>query len=158
MRSLENILAAAAASIKSGKRRPHCFSAFVPGKGYSNRGETTADDLDDYRRQAFQQIQSEIENMTYCQAYASQVNNQPAKGVLMANWNNFPTDFDRVLEKLGYAVEWSDCYTVCDDCGNAIQTEPDSFFWQPRYSMISECDILCIDCLQDAYPDSEYCD
>src|SRR5678816_1797897 len=35
-----------------------------------------------------------------------------------------------LAEKAGYAVEWSDEWSTCDDCGKAVRTSPDSYGWK----------------------------
>jgi hypothetical protein len=87
------------------------------------------------------------------------------KPVVIANWNktnirgssgfNY-SDFDytmprlsKLFEKLGYSVEWIDEWTICDDCGKAIRTSPDSWGWKPNYFILGDCgEIICYDCFR----------
>ena len=152
MPTLERILAAAVPSMIHGHHAPHCYSAWIKGQGYVNKGGPEHDRAD-YLRQLERTAQAEIENMTYAPGYAEPYRDDPIpKAVLLANWNNLPENFDRTLEKAGYAVEWSDEWTTCEDCQRAIRTEPDSHWYKPHYQIIEEdrsAAVLCLDCLQD---------
>jgi hypothetical protein len=88
--------------------------------------------------------------------------------VALANWNskteynretgNFKTLDDtrprlaEVLEKMGYAIEWGDEWHICDDCGKAVRSQPDSYSWKP-YFRTSEGSILCGDCIKKSPED-----
>jgi hypothetical protein len=87
-----------------------------------------------------------IEDLTFSHEYAEGGYTQPEKGILFANWNYFARDLDRILERYGYEVEWSDEWTTCSECNRALRTTADCYFWQPSYGEM-EGDILCIDCL-----------
>jgi hypothetical protein len=141
--TLEKILQAAKNSMIHGHHTPHCFTAWVKGQGYVNNGGVL-DTYDDYLRQLERSVQSEIDNMDYARKYGEPGYDNPKKGILFANWNSFPRNFDMVLEKLGYAVEWSDEWFTCD-CGKAIRTQPDSYCWQPSYKE-KHGEILCKEC------------
>lgn len=146
--TLERILAAAVSAMINGHHAPHCFSAHVIGKGYVNDG-SAAFDRADYLRQLQRAAESEVVNMVFAPAYAAQQgydSDQPRHGVLMANWNHLPRNLDKLLEKAGYAVEWSDEWTICDDCGKALRTSPDSYFWEPAYTMDDSGSCLCRAC------------
>jgi hypothetical protein len=120
MMTLERILTAAVNSLSQGKRKPHC-------------GQPAT--------------QNDAENVRFALGYAEPGYQDPVKGVLFANWNGFPTDFDRVLESAGYAIEWEDEWTECCDCGKAVRTSPDCYQWQPYYVFMNECEIVCLNCL-----------
>lgn len=152
--TLERILTAAVRSMIDGKRAPHCFSAHVLGRGYVNDGSAVFDRAD-YLRQLQRSAESEIENMGYAEGYAEPGYTQPAKGVLMANWNCLPRDLDRLLERAGYAIEWSDEWTVCEDCNKALRTEPNGYDWRPAYTIVDECAIVCTACAEDAADDDD---
>jgi hypothetical protein len=143
--TLERILQAAKNSMINGRHSPHCYSAHVPGQGYINRGERI-DQRPDYLRQLSKDVQSEIDNMGFAPSYAEPGYDQPKRGVLFANWNRFPRGFDSVLERAGYAIEWSDEWTTCDDCGKALRTQPDSYGWTPAYVEDESGNIMCRDC------------
>jgi len=112
---------------KSLCRKPHCGS----------------DDLQVNARRA----QSEIECMNFAPAYAESEYTQPERGILFANWNYFPSEVTSLLEKYGYAIEWSDDWSTCGECGKAVRTSADSYSWQPSYVILHECEIVCVDCL-----------
>lgn len=145
--SAEDVLKAAIEAMIHGHHEPHCYHAHVVGHGYVNNG------LDlrtrpDYLRQLRLSAESELENMGFAPSYAEPGYTQPAVGVLFANWNVFPSYIDKTLEQLGYAVEWSDEWTTCDDCQRAIRTSPDSYGFTPSYADI-DGGTLCLDCLQE---------
>jgi hypothetical protein len=91
---------------------------------------------------------SEIENMNYASEYAEPGYTNPSKGILFANWNYFPSGIDTLLENYGYAIEWSDEWATCGNCGKAVRTSPDSYSYQPSYSL-QDGDITCADCLTE---------
>jgi hypothetical protein len=144
---LETVLRAAVNSMIHGHHVPHCYSAHVFGHGYVNRGEAPHDRAD-YLRQLKRTAQSEIDNMGFASKYAEPGYTQPAKGILFANWNCFPRNFDTILEKLGYAVEWSDEWFTCD-CGTAVRTSADSYIWEPGYKEVNG-EIMCLECAKDS--------
>lgn len=155
----DRVLRAAIASMITGRHTPHCFTAYVIGRGYVNDGSEPsrrADYLDQLQRAA----DSELENLRYADAYAEVGHEQPRVGIIAADWNVFPTGVDATLEKLGYELEWSDCVDVCEDCNRMVTTEPTDYCWQPYYQFIEESRaysdpyqsdsvLLCLDCLQD---------
>lgn len=152
--TLDRILKAAVASMITGHHAPHCYTAHVVGKGYVNDGSLVYDRAD-YLRQLERDATSEVENMGYAPSYAELGYDQPAHGVLWANWNKLPRNLDRILERAGYAVEWSDEWTTCDDCNRAVRTQPDSHDWRPGYSLSDSGEILCHECADDTPADSE---
>ncbi len=93
-----------------------------------------------------QRAESEIENMDFAPAYAESGYTQPDRGILFANWNYFPRDIGDVLERAGYAIEWSDEWTRCDNCNKAIRTSADCYDWQPSYVWLHDCPV-CVTCL-----------
>jgi len=152
---LERILQAAVNSLAQGKRKPHCFSAFVQGQGYINQGDVV-ETRPDYIKQAVRAAQSEVDNLGFAPTYAEPGYDNPAKAVLFANWNDLPRDLDRILEHAGYAIEWSDEWSTCDACNGAVRTSPDGWNWTPYYKFDGDCTILCLDCYADENPsDSE---
>lgn len=85
-----------------------------------------------------------------------------------ANWNepsNDPNSYDmkhprcyeekrrtsklgRFFENvMGYELLWSDEWIGCNDCGKAVRTIANSYFWEPYYSIIQDCEIVCHNCL-----------
>jgi len=70
------------------------------------------------------------------------------RSVVAANWNNFPDKAVRILDRrYGFHVEWSDTVTGCADCYGAIRTEPDTYWWRPRYGY-SDGEVICGACLE----------
>ena len=145
--TLETILKAAVNSMIHGKRSPHCFSSWIQGQGYVGKGdgEQRRDHLEQLERAA----RSEVENLGFAGSYAEPGYEQPRKAVLFADWNKLPRNFDRVLEKAGYAVEWSDEWSTCNDCNRAVRTQPDGYCWTPGYREV-DGDFLCLDCAKKA--------
>ena len=127
---LQTILEAAKQSMIVGKRKPHCC-------------EATGEQLE-------RRVQSEIEEMQLAPGYAEPGYRDPKRAVVFANWNCFPRNFDRVLERAGYAVEWSDEWATCCDCGKAVRTSPDSYFFTSYYRVMNDCELVCLDCLDAA--------
>src|SRR5215471_233289 len=144
--TLDFILRAALQSMITGHHAPYCYRAHVPGQGYVNDGSLQSLRAD-YLRQLERDVQSEIANMGFSPDYAEPGYGPqyatPIRGILFANWNRFPRDFDRVLEKAGYAVEWSDEWSTCEDCNKAFRTEPDGFSWSPSGGYVEGIGMLC---------------
>jgi hypothetical protein len=92
--------------------------------------------------------ESEIESMRFAQGYAEPGYTDPSKGILFANWNYFPRGVDTILERYGFAIEWSDEWSECENCNKAIRTSGNSYSWQPSFGMVDDCTILCADCLK----------
>lgn len=67
-----------------------------------------------------------------CQEYGEPgYNENPAKAILFANWNDIPCSTLDWLEHHGYALEWSDEWTVnWDGDRKAYRTSPDSYGWR----------------------------
>lgn len=138
-------------------RRAACYSAWVQGEGYVNKGDGTVarHSLEDYMRQWHHDANNEIDNMLFAEGYAGYLpENQPKRCVLFANWNLFPDKVIDLLERQGYAIEWSDEWSICDSCNMAVRTEPDSFCYRAEYQFVeSDGAMLCLDCLQEEYGD-----
>lgn len=84
--------------------------------------------------------------------------------VALGNWNacsrynretqrsedidGMPARLGEALEKLGVAIEWSDEWTTCDECGKLVRTSPDSYSWTPSYKIDDDsCETLCHECI-----------
>lgn len=52
-----------------------------------------------------------------------------------------------VLERMGVQIEWSDGVTTCDGCNLLVQTQPDSYGWQPAY-VETDDGLTCSKCLE----------
>ena len=151
--TLERILEAAVNSMIHGHHAPHCYFAWVQGRGYVNDGSAVFDRAD-YLRQLERDARSEVGNMMYTDEYAGRGYKQPRKGILAADWNKLPRNLDRILERAGFAVEWSDEWAPCDACNKAIRTEPDGYYWEPEYH-IDDGDVLCRACYADEHANDE---
>jgi len=88
-----------------------------------------------------------IEDIQWAPAYGERGYSDPEKAILFGNWNYFSNDVQRMLERYGYELEWEDEWTTCSDCGKALRTSADSYGWQPSYFWASDCEMVCIDCL-----------
>jgi hypothetical protein len=58
--------------------------------------------------------------------------------------------FERVCK---FDTEWSDEWTTCSECYQAVRTQPDSYSWTPAFSMLGD-EYICTSCLEgdvDAY-------
>jgi len=96
-----------------------------------------------------------IENTGYSAEYAEPGYDTPKRGILFNNWNFFPSRVTDLLEKYGFAIEWEDEWSTCQDCGKAVRTSPDSYGWQPSYFILNECELFCRDCApMDEYLES----
>lgn len=144
--SPELILKAGIRDMLASRRAPHCYSAHVIGEGYTNRGENPAT-RPDFLKQLERDATSELENIGFSPAYAEVGYEQPRKGILFANWNKFPTNIDTLLERNGYAIEWSDEWTQCEDCNKAFRTEADSYCWTPA-GKFTEQGCFCNECIK----------
>lgn len=143
--TLSRILDAAVNSMITGHHAPHCYRAHVAGRGYVNDGSIFST-RSDYLRQLERSARSEVDNMGFADGYAEPgYTDPPKRGVLLANWNSLPKNLDRILERAGYAIEWSDEWTTCDDCNKAVRTQPDGYDWKPRYAEHNGA-VLCEAC------------
>jgi hypothetical protein len=84
--------------------------------------------------------------MGFAKEYAEPGYSQPDKAILFANWNYFPRGIDTILENYGFAIEWSDEWSTCEDCGKAVRTNPDCWDWKPSFALVGDCTLLCLDC------------
>lgn len=128
---------------KSLCRAPHC--AGPPDLRYVPFSEWGPEAVTMYRRQAI----IEIECLGFTLGYAEPGYDDPAKGILFADWNYFPRGIDTILKKMGYAIEWSDEWCLCDCCGNALRTSPDSYSWKRSYIETAD-GRYCLNCFTDA--------
>lgn len=152
--TLECILQAAVSSMIKGHHAPYCYSAHVIGRGYVNDGSKVYDRTD-YLRQLERDAQSEVENMGWAPKYAESGYDQPKRGIVMANWNKLPRELGAILERAGYAIEWSDEWATCDSCNGAVRTQPDGHGWEPGYRETESGDTFCLECYADENPDDE---
>jgi hypothetical protein len=85
--------------------------------------------------------------MDYAPGYSEPGYDDPTKGVLLADWNVFPRGLDRVLERAGYAIEWADDWSRCDECYKLVRTSADSYGWRKSFYMPDDCSIVCAACV-----------
>jgi hypothetical protein len=91
--------------------------------------------------------ESEIENLDWAEEYAEPGYQAELRGVLLADWNYFTRDVTDVLQRAGFACEWNDEWSKCEDCGKLVRTSGDSYGWQPYYVLQNDCEIVCLDCV-----------
>lgn len=101
--------------------------------------------------QRLRDAQRAIECLDWAPGYAEPGYQDPERAVLFSNWNHFPVDATRLLERYGYEVEWDDEWSTCGECGKAVRTQADSWGWQPYYIILNECELVCLDCVD--WPD-----
>lgn len=151
---------------KSLCRPAHCYSAWIKGEGYVlderriiGTPEQRAELQAEYDRQRRRTADSEIDNLGWADGYAEPgyQNEQPKRGVLFANWNVFPRGLDTILERAGYAVEWSDEWSTCDDCNKAVRTQPNGYDWKPEYDVkaIERGEMICTGCADEDASDED---
>lgn len=154
MFTFERVIQAAINSMTRGNKAPHCWRAWVQGKGYVNDGSAEFDRAD-YLRQLERAAKSEAENMGYAPQWAHpNAENQPKKGIVWANWNVFPRGLDTILERMGFEVVWSDQTAQCDGCGGAIHTDPDPYSGKCTY-VIERSAFVCLACAEETDDDEE---
>lgn len=79
----------------------------------------------------------------------------PGNGMFFADWNKRRTGDDTmarlhdILETLGYSCHWYDEWSTCGDCGKAFRTQADCWTWQPSFVIMNECELVCLDCIED---------
>lgn len=61
--------------------------------------------------------------------------------------STIPSRLAAALGRIDVNTEWLDQNSECSGCQHLIQTEPDSHMWQPQYSYLNDCEILCKDCI-----------
>lgn len=66
--------------------------------------------------------ESEIDDLQWVSEYAEPGYTQPQKGILFANWNYFHCGIDTLLENYGFAIEWNDEWSTCEECNRAVRT------------------------------------
>ena len=116
--TLEKILKAAANSLAQGKRKAHCSDAGVRG------------------------AMSEVNNFGFAREYGEPGYDSPRNGIVFADWNHFPRGLDDILERAGYAVEWSDEWNISYETGKAYRSSPDCYSWTPYFVMTDDGDIV----------------
>lgn len=121
--TLEYIVRAALKDMQTGRESAHCGNPARPQDG------------------------EPLEGIDRAEGYSEPGYDDPRKGVLLANWNQYPGRLIDLLEKQGYAIEWSDEWATCDDCGKLVRTSANSYDWQPSYTLVDDCSVVCKDCI-----------
>jgi len=67
-------------------------------------------------------------DLAYAKTYGEKGYDDPAIGILFANWNPISREIMDYLEAAGYSLEWQDEWATCD-AGKAYRTAPDSYDW-----------------------------
>src|SRR5947209_8288213 len=98
------------------------------------------------RGEAVRRLCERIKYADYAHAYAEPGYDDPEGGVIFANWNDVPAKAQRALEHFGCALEWSDEWSTCSECGRAVRTQPDCWPWHPSYVIFGGCELLCREC------------
>lgn len=141
----EQLLDEAIKAIEERAEKPHCFSAHVPGQGYINDGDIPGLE-DEYWRQALRAATQVRDNIFLAPHYSEPGYENPPRGILLANWNRFPSSLEKKLKEAGYEVEWSDEWMVCGDCVGAVRVEPDGMEWTPSYVITEDSELICNTC------------
>lgn len=74
-------------------------------------------------------------NAEFATHYGEPGYQDPEKGILLANWNNVPSNMQKWLENAGYSLEWSDEWTIDYNNDKAYRTSPDSYGWECQFIM-----------------------
>lgn len=79
------------------------------------------------------------------------------KPTICANWNNREGEpnwgkitswIEEYFEK-EIMVDWSDEYMGCSKCYKAVRCSPDSYGWQASYVWVSDCEVVCHECIEE---------
>lgn len=82
----------------------------------------------------------------WCSYYGEPGYSDPARGVILANWNDIPKWVGDYLEAAGFECEWSDEWWIDSNRDKAYRTEPSSYGWRPTAVLApEECDYLTPD-------------
>lgn len=66
-----------------------------------------------------------------------------------------PELLGKMLEALGFELEWSDEWMRCDECSGLLRHQPDSYHWRPAYHEV-DGSILCEYCYEESgWPNDE---
>lgn len=77
-----------------------------------------------------------------CAEYGEPGYDQPARGILFADWNDCPQWLQNGLERRGFALEWEDEWVEADETSKAYRTSPTSYGWTPYYVIRNDCEII----------------
>lgn len=63
--------------------------------------------------------------------------------------DNTPSRLAAALERVGVSLEWLDNGSTCHECGQWVQTEPDSYSWEPNYILTDSGWFACGACARE---------
>lgn len=69
-------------------------------------------------------------------------NEQPANGILLADWNKVPRYICDGLERRGYALEWEDEWIEAGETSKIYRCQPDCYGWTPYYVIRDDCEVI----------------
>ena len=78
----------------------------------------------------------------FAEVYGEPGYSDPARGIILCNWNNVPKGLGDWLESQGFSCEWSDEWLteyVQQKC-RAYRTQADSYSWRPSYIWLASGD------------------
>lgn len=81
----------------------------------------------------------------WCSQYGEPGYQDPAAGIVFANWNNISKRVADYLESAGYECEWSDEWYVDYNNSKAWRTEPDCYSWIRQIVYTDDGDVLTPD-------------
>jgi len=89
------------------------------------------------------------DELEYYTEYAEPGYDNPKKGIITGNWNNFPKRLCKILEKAGYSCEFYDEWSTCQGCYKLVRTSPDSYGWKQSYVIYNDCELICHNCVKE---------
>lgn len=82
----------------------------------------------------------------WCSRYGEPGYNDPARGVLICNWNDVPKWIAEYVEEAGFECEWCDEWWIDSNRDKAYRTEASSYHWRPTAVLPPDgCDYLTPD-------------
>jgi hypothetical protein len=94
-------------------------------------------------------VKTELESIMIYPGYIEPgYENEGIRAVALGNWNgHIMARVKLCLERSGYACEWSDSWSCCDDCAMLLRVEGLGYNWEPSYIMNqSEGTFKCKEC------------
>ncbi len=67
--------------------------------------------------------------------------------IIAADWNNHDELYD--LLEPHFALEWSDEWALCQECGNAVRTIQSFYGWTPYYHIFNDSELICGTCIKE---------
>ncbi len=115
-------------------------------------------------------VSNRIQEFQWYEGYACSTEKYE-KGIIAGNWNSvteydqatktqkvisdIPVRLERIFSKMGVEIEWSDGVSSCHDCGLLCETEPTHYGWEPRFKIVNDCELLCLDCCPEEDEEEE---